>query len=179
MNISEAIGLVGGLSGLLALGMQGVKMWSNRSPDLRLFVPYHFTGSASHNQQRVLFCLSRISNLSGRPAFIYLETLRAEVLYKGRWYQMTVLNMPKGKSLETDFPEHIRHEAGIKYVEPFCKFDNPVIALNKPYSVYIPVTCTEQVVVENGERIRLEFKDCNLKKFIIETEILKNDPEHN
>lgn len=173
MSTTDTIAIIGGVSGLVALAVQGIQLWRNRTPSLKLFVPYHFTGSASHNNQRVLFCLARISNLSERPAFIYLETLRAEVLFKGRWYQMSVWNIPKDKVLETDFPEHIQHEAGIKNVDPFNKFSSPVISLDNPYSSYIPITSSEQAVVEGAERLRLEFKDCNLKKFVIETEILK------
>lgn len=176
--MTELIALIGGLAGLIALVVQGFQLYMKRSPSLKLFVPYHFTGSASHNNQRLLFCLTRISNLSERAAFIYLETLRAEVLFKGRWYQMSVWSIPKGKNLETDIPEHIQHEAGIKYIDPFNKFSNPVISLDKPYASYIPITSTEQAVVEGAERLRLEMRDCNLKKYIIEAEILKNDPEH-
>jgi len=48
-----------------------------------------------------------------------------------------------------------------------------------PYSAYIPITCSDQAVVEGGERLKLEFKDCNLKTYVIEAEIIKNDPQHN
>lgn len=176
--IGGLIGLIGGLAGLIALIIQGVQLWKRRYPRLKLFVPYHFTGSASHNQQRVLFCLVRISNLSERPAFIYLETLRAEVLFKGRWYQMSVISFPKDKPLETDFPEHILYEAGLKDVQHFNKFSGPVISLDNPYSSYIPITYSEHAVVEGAERLRLEFKDCNLKKYVIDAEVLDNDPQN-
>ncbi len=179
MSLSEVTALIGGLAGFTALAVQGIHLWKNRNPSLKMFVPYHFTGSASHNNQRLLFCLVRISNLSDRPAFVYLETLRAEVLFKKRWYQMSVWNFPKGQSLQTDIPEPIQHDAGIKDVPPLNKFSSPVISLDNPYSAYIPITCSEQAVVEGGERLKLEFKDCNLKTYVIEAEIIKNDPQHN
>jgi len=179
INIPNSIAVIGGLAGFTAFIIQVIQLWKNRSPSLRLFIPYHFTGSASHNNQRVLFCLIRISNLSERPAFIYLETLRAEILFKERWYQMSVISFPKDQQLQTDLPENVQYEAGLRDIKHFNRFSGPVISLDSPYSVYIPMTFLDQVVVEKGERLKLEFKDCNLKKYIIEAEISKNAPEYN
>lgn len=178
ISVTNLIAVIGGLAGFTAFVIQGIQLWKNRSPSLRLFIPYHFTGSASENNQRFLFCLVRISNLSERPAFIYLETLRAEVLFKGRWYQMSVISFPKDKQLETDFPDHLIYYSGLKDVQHFNKFSGPIISLDNPYSSYIPITYSESNVVEGAERLRLEFKDCNLEKYVIESDILDNDPQN-
>jgi hypothetical protein len=178
MNVSDWVGVLGGLAGLLALGVEGYALWLKRRPELILFVPYHFTGDHAQSKQRMLFALIRISNTSERVAHLYLETLRAEVLFKGCWYPMSVVSFSPKSNMEFDLPEPIQHHAGIKYFNFFNKFDPAVVSLDSPYSRYLGMTCPDRGVLENAERLRIEFKDCNLHHYIIEADILKNDPEH-
>lgn len=178
MNVVNWIGLIGGAAGLIALGLEGYRLWMKRRPSLTLFVPYHFTGDDASSRQRMLFALVRISNHSERTAYLYLETLRAEVKFKGRWYPMSVPSFPPSVTFHCDLPETIQHHAGVKYIRFFNKFDPAVIALDKPFSRYFGMTCHDRVAVENAERLRLEVKDCNLVRYIIEADIQKNDPEH-
>ena len=178
MDASAWIGLVGGISGLLALVIQGYYLWLKRKPSLSLFAPYHFQGDHAESKQRMLFTLIRVSNTSERAAHLYLETLRAEVLFKGRWYQMSVISFVPSADMKFDLPEPIQHAAGIKYFKFFHKFDSAVVTLDNPYSRYLGLTCSERGVVDNAERLRIEVKDCNLDLYKIEADILKNDPEH-
>ena len=178
MGTSNWVGILGGLAGLLALAIEGYGYWKKRKPQLALFVPYHFTGDEAQSKQRILFALVRISNASERAAHLYLETLRAEVLFKGRWYQMSVPSFAPKANMEFDLPEPIQHHAGVKYFQFFNKFDAAVITLDNPYSRYIGMTCLDRGVVEKAERLRIEVKDCNLTRYIIEADILSNDPEH-
>jgi hypothetical protein len=178
MAIADWVGILGGVAGLLALGIEGYDHWKKRKPQLTLFIPYHFTGDEAQSKQRMLFALARISNTSERTAHLYLETLRAEVLFKGRWYQMSVPSFAPEANLQFDLPEPIQHHAGVKYFKFFNKFDATVISLDKPYSIFIGMTCLDRGVVDNAERLRIEVKDCNLSKYTIEADILRNDPEH-
>jgi hypothetical protein len=178
MSPADWVGVIGGISGFAALAVQGYTLWLKRRPALNLFVPYHFSTSDLNSKQRVLFALVRISNTSERPAYLYLETLRAEVLFKGRWYQMCVRNFPPQAPLQFDLPERIQHHAGVKYFKVFHKFDSALISLDRPYSTYVGLTFHDPNVVNNADRLRLEVKDCNLVKYTIEADILKNDPEH-
>jgi hypothetical protein len=178
MSPADWVGVIGGIAGFAALAVQGYALWLKRRPALNLFVPYHFTGDEPNSKQRVLFALVRISNTSERPAHLYLETLRAEVLFKGRWYQMSVLSFAPHADMHFDLPEPVQHYAGLKYFKLFNKFDGAVIPLDHPYSRYLGLAFHDPSVVNNAERLRFEVKDCNLVKYTVEADILKNDPEH-
>jgi hypothetical protein len=178
MSPADWIGVIGGAAGLVALAVQGYVLWLKRKPALILFVPYHFTGDEPNSKHRLLFALVRISNTSERPAHLYLETLRAEVLFKGRWYQMSVPSFAPQATMQFDLPEPVQYYAGIKYFKFFNKFDSAVIPLDLPYSRYLGLAFHDPSVVNNAERLRLEVKDCNMIKYVIEADILKNDPEH-
>ena len=108
MSNADLIGILGGVAGLVALLVQGYTLWQKRKPALVLFVPYHFTGDEAQSNQRILFALIRLANTSERPAHLYLETLRAEVRYKGRWYQMSVPSFAPQAQMQFDLPEHIQ-----------------------------------------------------------------------
>lgn len=180
MNVAFWTGIlgVGGFAGFAALGFQAYDLWSRRAPKLKLFVPYNFKGTDSGTQSRFMFALVRISNSSYREAFIYFETLRAEILFRKRWYQMTVPSIPPDHAMTFDLPEQVQHYAGVKYILFFNKFDSPVIALDKPYSRYMGMYCSNSNVVEGAEKLRLQFKDCNLRRYTLIADILKNDPEY-
>jgi len=178
MQAADVIGMIGGFAGLAALAVQAYLLWQKRKPDLKLFVPYHFSGDHAESGQRMMFCLVRISNLSERSAYIYFETLKAEVLYRGRWHPVDVPSFPESASMQFDLPENVQFHAGVKQIPFFNKFSSPVISLDQPYSKYFAVTCHDRGAMEYGEKLRLEFKDCNLERHVLEAEILKNDPEH-
>jgi hypothetical protein len=169
---------IGGIAGIAALGFQSYDLWSRRVPNLKLFVPYNFKGTHSESKDRFIFALVRISNSSYREAFIYLETLRAEVLFKKRWYQMSVPSFPANHGAQFDLPEEVQHYAGVKYISFFNKFDSPVISLDKPYSRYIGLYCSNPNIVEGAEKLKLEFKDCNLRRYTLIADIVNNDPEY-
>jgi hypothetical protein len=176
MQPVDLIGILGGLAGLVALIVQGYILWQKRKPDLRLFVPYHFSADRPDSDGRLLFCLIRISNLSERPAFIYFETVKAEILYRKCWHTASVPNFPEDSKFTFDLPEQTQHHAGVKQFKFFNKFSNNVISLDNPYSRYFALTYPDRNIIENAEKLRLAFKDCNLKKHVLEAEILKNDP---
>ncbi|MCC5879712.1 MAG: hypothetical protein JJU03_07450 [Idiomarina sp.] len=178
MQLADLLGIIGGLAGLLALAVQGYLIWQKRKPDLKLFVPYNFSGDHTESGQRMMFCLVRISNLSERPAYVYFETLKAEVLYKNRWHPVEVPSFSQQANMDFDLPEAVQFHTGVKQIPFFNKFSSPVISLDNPYSRYFAVTCHDRGAIDHGERLRLEFKDCNLTKHVLEAEILKNDPEH-
>lgn len=178
MSPVDVIGIIGGLAGFVALAIQGYLMWQKRKPDLKLFVPYHFSGDISESGQRMMFCLVRISNLSERPAYVYFETLKAEVLYRNRWHPVEIPSFADGANVNFDLHEDIQFHAGVKQIPFFNKFSSPVISLDNPYAKYFALTCHDRAAMDHGERLRLEFKDCNLTKHVLEADILKNDPEH-
>ena len=178
MQPADVIGIIGGIAGFTALAVQGYLMWQKRKPDLKLFVPYNFSGDHAGSGQRMMFCLVRISNLSERPAYLYLETLKAEVLYKNRWHPVEVPSFSEQVNMSFDLPEQVQFHTGVKQIPFFNKFSSPVISLDNPYSRYFAVTCHDRGAMEQGERLRLEFKDCNFTKHVLEADILKNDPEH-
>lgn len=178
MEPADVIGVIGGLAGFAALAIQGYTTWQKRKPDLKLFVPYNFSGDNAQSGQRMKFCLVRISNLSERPAYCYFETLKAEVLYKNRWHPVEVPSFPEDAKMSFDLPEAIQFHAGVKQIPFFNKFISPVISLDNPFSRYLAVTCHDRGAMEHGEKLRIEFKDCNLTKHVLEADILKNDPEH-
>ncbi len=175
-DIANWVGLIGGISGLVALGLQLYELQKNRKPQLKLFIPYHFTGTQHETKYRTLFLLLRISNSTNADAFLYLETLRVELLYKGIWYQVTTLDI--GEEIQTDFPEVIQHLSGVKYVKGFNKFKSPAISRNNPFSTYLPVTFPDMAVIENAEEVRITVKDCHLEKYTLQSKIILNDPQH-
>lgn len=177
MNLSDTIGIVGGLAGLLALGIEAYSLWKRRSPNLTMFTPYYFSGEAPDNK-RILFVLVRISNSSERIANLYLETATAEILYKGRWYPVIIPNFAKGISVDFDLPEAFKHHAGIGSFDFFNKFDEANVSIDYPYSRYMGFHSHQTNAIDAPERLRLTLRDCNLKKIVVESEILKNDPEH-
>ena len=178
MSGADLIGLVGGLAGVLALLIEGYNHWKKRNPNFVLFAPYHFTGTDATTRQRMLFVLVRVANTSERVAHLYLETLRAEVFYEKRWYPMSVINIPENAPVAVDLPVHIQQHAGVNQIKFFNKFDPAVVSVDHPYSRYLIMMCANPNVAENAERLRLEFKDCNLMRYVLEAEILPNDPEH-
>jgi hypothetical protein len=169
---------VGGVAGFAALEFQAYDLYSKRVPKLKLFVPYNFKATEERSRTRLLFALERISNSTYREAFICFETLRAEVLFRNRWYQMSVPSIPPDHGMGFDLPEQLQHYAGMKYILFFNKFDSPVIALDKPYSRYMALYCSNSDVIEGAEKLRLQFKDCNLRRYTLIADILQNDPEY-
>lgn len=178
MNIADFVGIIGGIAGLGALSIEGVSIWRRRKPKLTLFAPYNFTGNNSENNARLLFVLIRISNSSERIANLFLETTRAEVLYRGVWYPVAVPSFQKNTEIRFDIPDEIQHIAGIKNFQFFNKFDEAVISFDRPYSRYIGMYSDSVDTINNAERVRLVIHDCNLRKYVIEGDIRKNDPEH-
>jgi len=178
MSAADWIGIVGGITGLIALALQTHVMWLKRRPKFKLYLPYRYSGAIQNT--RVLFILMRLSNLSERNAHIYFETLTAEALYKGRWYQMQVeLSSTPSEQIIIDLPDSVKNYAGVNDIPRFNKFDNGFISLDNPYSRYIALTCAQREVVEMPERVRFEFQDCNLFWYSVEGEVLlENDPEH-
>lgn len=178
MQPADVIGIIGGIAGFTALAVQAYLMWQKRKPDLKLFVPYNFSGDHAESGQRMMFCLVRIPNLSERPAYVYFETLKAEVLFRNRWHPVEVPSFAEQANMSFDLPEPVQFHTGVKQIPFFNKFSSPVISLDNPYSRYFAVTCHDRGAMEHGERLRLEFKDCNLTKHVLVADILKNDPEH-
>jgi hypothetical protein len=177
MGVADTIGLIGGLAGLLALGIEGYGLWKRRQPQLTLFTPYFITGD-TEDKRRVLFVLVRISNSSERVANLYLETTSAEILFKGRWYPVTIPSFPKDAPMNFDLDNEVQWHAGLKSFEFFNKFDEAVISLDYPYSRYLAFHSHQREAINNPERLRLILRDCNLNKYVVESEILRNDPEH-
>lgn len=178
MGITDTIGLLGGIAGLFALGIEGYTMWQKRKPQLSLFTPFSFTGYHQESSQHTIFVLVRIANSSDRVAHLYLETLRAEILFKDRWYPVSVPSFRKDANMSFDLHEDVQHHAGIKSFQFFNKFDEAVVSLDYPYSCYIGMYCHSVEAINNAERLRLMIHDCNLTQYTIESDILKNDPEH-
>lgn len=178
MDIADLIGIVGGIAGLVALGIEGYNLWKKRSPQLKIFAPYSFTGDNAGTGERMLFVLIRIANSSERVAHLYLETTSAEILYRNRWYPVGVVSFAKDAQMNFDLPENVQVHAGIKSFKFFDKFDSAVVSLDNPYSRYVGLRSHSAEALNNAERIRFVIYDCNLQKYIVETEILKNDPEH-
>jgi hypothetical protein len=175
---SDFIGVVGGVAGFIALAVQGYALWQKRKPELKLFVPYNFSGDLAGSGSRVKFCLVRISNLSERPAYVYFETLKAEILYKNRWHPVEVPSFADNTKMEFDLPDDVQFHTGVKQFPFFNKFSSPVISLDKPYSRYFAAICHDREAMEHGEKLRIQFKDCNLISHTLEADILKNDPQN-
>lgn len=177
--IALSLSLLGALSGVLALVINGYNYWIKRRPRLRLFVSYHFTGNTGNTgtpQRLVLFALVRIGNTSERPAHLYLETMRAKILFEECWYPAEIMAC-ETDTLCTDFSDVEQRHIGLKSsIKPFDKFDPAVVSLDNPYARFVPITCANGHVLNKAERLRLEVKDSSLKCHIIEADILRKDP---
>ena len=178
MDLANWTGFLGGVAGLAALVMQGYDVWKRRRPVLRLWVPFCFVGTHASSKQRVLFALIRISNTSERPAYLYLETLRAHVYLTGGWHEVGVLAFPGDTLVNTDLPETARLHAGIEYIKAFSRFDNAVVSLDTPFSRYLGLTSADAELTAAPGRLRVSVKDCNLVAYELEADIQASEPPH-
>jgi hypothetical protein len=168
-------GLLGLIAGILALVLQGYDSWKKRRPRLRLFVPYCFAGTHAPSRRLVIFVLVRVSNLSERPAFLYLETLKVHLRLNGSWIAAPVLDFPQGEHVNTDFPDSMNQSAGIKYIKALNRFDSPVVALDNPYARYLGLVC-DGADVKAIDRVRLEFQGCDLVQYQLEADVMGLNP---
>lgn len=174
MTNADLIGILGGLAGVLALVIQGYTMWRNRLPKLVMFVSNVITGEL--NNQRHLILMIRIANTSERPAYMYLETLYAEVLFNGRWHHAPTLIFPPGAKLHFDLSAEHQQQSGVKEIKFIEKFEDALITLDRPYSRYLPLAPQKVTHLEQVTRLRIKLKDCNLHEHVVEADLPKHGP---
>jgi hypothetical protein len=185
-KLRKLVSVICNVAGVVALSLQGLTWWHNRAPSLMLFAPYYFTGSAPDTGRRTLNVLVRISNSSNADAFIYPETILAEVHHDGKWYRMQVL-YSKAEGLQTDMPEGAVVSWGIDDWKPLKKFEDVVIARSHPLTRTItlsydsPDIAKGAAILNNVTAIKLSFRDCHMKQFTLMVDFKKQrekyDPE--
>jgi hypothetical protein len=167
-NIADIIGILGGVTGLVALAVQGYTMWQNRRPKLVMFISNVLIGYL--NKQPNLIVLIRLANTSTRPAFMYLDTLYAEVLCNGRWHPAPALIFPPGAKMNFDLPAESQQRSGVHAIKPLEIFEDALITLDHPYSRLIPLNPQGVSHLEKVTRLRIKLKDSSLHEHQVEAD---------
>lgn len=168
-KIGAWTGLLGGIAGVVSLVIVLTDLWINRKPDLELFAPFAFHARYTDSGPVGLHVFVRISNSSRKDAFVYLETLAAEIKSKGNWYKAQLpITDPDKPIVVPNFTEFTVDRFGLKWARYFNRFKDNVITMEHPLSGYIAITHGDSNIMTNAEAIRLSFRDCHMHQYSLE-----------
>ena len=168
MSLHAWIGTIGGGLGIASIMLHLVGWWINRKPRLRLFAPYQWSGVDTGLKKRIANIVVRVSNNSRAAAFLYLETMSAELRYAGRWVKARRLEPPASvKRVKTDFPEGLRQRFGLDDITPLRRFESPLITYERPLSGLLILDPDSEEVARGFDAVRLIVKDCHLKQHVL------------
>ena len=181
MSVHAWIGAIGGTVGIASAIVHLRDWWVNRRPRLELFAPYQGSGVDTGLNKRFVFTVIRVSNTSRATAFLYLETLSAELRYRGQWVKATMLELPTSvEHLRTDLPEPLQRHFGLDALKPLRRFASVVVAYDSPLSGLLLLDPDSDEVCQGFDAIRLVVKDCHLKAHVLKVDLdeqrWKHDP---
>ncbi len=162
-NCLIIIGVVGGIIGALAGSWSLFDRFANRHPRLLMFAPYNWAGSDT-TAGPTYGIFIRLSNLSQAPAFLYLETLKAELYSGGTWHTALVLSLPQTHAIATDFPQELQAHLGLNDARVLNRFLDGLVTYDRPLCGYILVSSPFDDMTTPLEAIRLSVFDSHLKR---------------